>query len=442
MIKNKVVKNATWIIACKIIQAVLGAIVTALSTRFLQPSGYGLISYAASIVAFATPIMQLGLNGIIVQELVNHPDEEGQTMGTTLGMTFFSSLFCIVGVVVFVSVANVGKTETIIVCALYSVMLLFQAGEMLTYWFQAKLKSKYTSIVMLIAYFVVSAYKIILLVLKGSIYLFSLSTAFDFMIIAISLFIIYKKVGGGKLSFSFAKAKKMFSKSKYYILSNLMIIIFAQTDKIMLGHMLGIESTGFYSAAVTCATMTSFVFAAIIDSARPRIFENKKLDNDKYHKNLIQLFSIIIYLSLIQCIVMTIFAPYVIAIFGGEAYKPSIDALRIVVWYTTFSYMGSVRNIWLLAEEKYKYVFAINVSGAIMNVILNIVFIPMWGILGAAFASLVTQIFNNLIINVIIRPVSKVNRLIVKSLNPSYIFEFLRKRANKKGISENETDKS
>ena len=142
MAQNKVLKNATWIIACKIVQSLLGLVISMLSARYLGPNGYGLISYAQSVVAFVVPIMQLGLNAIIVQELINEPEKEGETLGTTLVMSFVSSLLCILGVVAFVSIANHGEKMTLLVCALYSVLLIFQALDMTQYWFQAKLLSK------------------------------------------------------------------------------------------------------------------------------------------------------------------------------------------------------------------------------------------------------------------------------------------------------------
>ena len=123
-IKSKIFRNASWIIGCKIIQSLFSVVITALTARILAPSNYGLINYAASIVAFVVPIMQLGLNNILVMEVVNSPDDEGEIMGSSILMSLFSALLSIGGVIAFSSIANQGETETIIVCALYSLMLI------------------------------------------------------------------------------------------------------------------------------------------------------------------------------------------------------------------------------------------------------------------------------------------------------------------------------
>lgn len=428
MIKNKVVKNASWIIGCKIVQSILSLIISMLTARYLGPSNYGIISYAASIVNFIAPLMHLGLSNILVNETVQRPDEEGKIFGTAVGVSVISSLACIAGVTGFTFVANHGDRETIIVCALYSLLLIFQAVDLIQYWFQAKYLSKYTSIASVVAYFIVSVYKIYLLATNKSIYWFAVSNAIDYMIIAIALIVIYKKCGDQKLSFSFSVAKRMLSSSRYYIISSLMVNVFAQTDKIMITLMKGKEYTGFYSAAVACAGITSFVFAAIIDSARPAIFASKKNgDLAVFESNVSDLYCVITYLSLLQCLGMTLLAKPIILLLYGKAYLPAVAALRLIVWYTTFAYFGSVRNIWILAEEKQKYLWIINLSGAVMNVVLNAFLIPMWGIVGAAAASLATQIFANVIVGFVIKPIRHNNLLMWRGLDVRRLGKLVRK---------------
>lgn len=125
MNNRKIFDNTIWIVGCKIFRAVLGLIVTMLSARYLGPSGYGIISYAASIVTFVVPVMQLGLNSTLVQELISEPDREGTVMGTSIAMSTVSGVCCIVGVTAFTAVTNPGEPMTVLVCALYSVQLVF-----------------------------------------------------------------------------------------------------------------------------------------------------------------------------------------------------------------------------------------------------------------------------------------------------------------------------
>lgn len=231
---SKVFKNASWIIVCRIVQSLIALVIGMFSARYLGPSNYGLLSYASSVVAFVVPLAQLGLRNVLVEEIVSHPEREGKTLGTSLVMSVLSSLFCIIGCVSFVSVANSGERDTLIVCALYSVSLIFQMTEMIQYWYQGKLLSKYTSITSLLAYGIVALYKVFLLVTGKSIYWFAISHAFDFLIISVILLLFYKKLGGQKLSFSFSFGKQILARSKYYIVSSMLVTVFTQTDKIIM----------------------------------------------------------------------------------------------------------------------------------------------------------------------------------------------------------------
>lgn len=411
---------------CKIIQAVLALVVTMLTARYLGPSNYGLISYASSIVAFASPIMQLGLHSTLVQEIIENPDREGEIIGTSLVMTIISSIACIITLGCLVFVINAGKTETILVCVLYSFSLFFGAIEMIQHWFQAKLLSKYPSIVMLCSYILVSVYKIYLLITEKSIYWFALSYSLDYAIIGFSLILIFKKISKAKFSYSFNVAKQMFMKSKYYILSSLMITIFANTDKVMLSMMVGDLETGYYAACVACTSMTGFVFGAIIDSSRPVILSSKKENIERFNRNISKLYSVVFYLAIAQCFVFTVFTKLIINILYGSEYIASIPILRIVVWYIAFSYMGSVRNIWILAENKQRFLWIINLSGALMNIFINACLIPIWGACGAAIASVFTQFFTNFVVGFVLKPIRENNKLLLRGLNPKTLLDLIK----------------
>ena len=424
---NKIVKNASWIIICKVINALLGLVVSMFTARYLGPSNSGLINYAASLVAFVSPIMLLGINEILVAEIVSDPENAGEILGSSIIMCLFSAALCVTGIWAFVRITSRTETETLYVCLLYSLILFCQAAELIQYWFQAKLLSKYSSIIGLIAYVCISGYRVFLLITQKSIYWFAIANALDTIIIAIVLILLYNKLADQKLSFSFVRCKKLFNSGKYYIISNLMLVVFAQTDRIMLKIMINDAANGFYSAAVHCANVTAFAFAAIVNSARPVVFESKLISDEKFERSIVRLYSVIIYLSVIQGVFTTIFAKILIHVLYGDAYMASVQALQIIVWYTSFSYIGGIRNIWILAEKKQRLIIWINLTGAIVNVVLNWILIPTMGVNGAAIASLVTQGFMNVILGFIIPGIRRNNELIIQSLNPKVWIEIIKK---------------
>lgn len=419
---TKVFNNAKWIVICKIVQSLLQLAVGMLSARYLGPSNYGLIKYAASVAAFVLPFMKLGLDATLVHELVENPNKEGEIIGTSLFMNTASSLACICAVTAFSSVTNADEPTTVLVCVLYSISLIFAAFEMIQYWFQYKLMSKHSSLVMLGSYCIVFAYKAFLLISSKSVYWFAFSNSLEYGVIAVLLYLIYFK-NGGRLSFSFDRMKSMLNKSKHYIFSSLMIVVIQNTDHIMLTSISGNSENGFYSAAITCVSVAQFVYYAIVDSFRPVILENKKENSEEYKRNISSLYGIIIYLAIAQGAFFSVFADLIVNILYGNEYAAAIPVLRILVWFFIFSIMGVVRNVWILAEQKQKYLWVINLSGALFNVVMNALLIPEWGACGAAFASLLTQFFTNFVLGFIIKPLRENNRMILQGINPKFMLK-------------------
>jgi O-antigen/teichoic acid export membrane protein len=280
---------------------------------------------------------------------------------------------------------------------------------------------------MLAAYIAVSAYKVFLLVSGKSVYWFAVVYAIEFGIIGLSLLGIYFKQGGKPLRFSWSMAKHLFSGSRPYIFSSLMVTLFHNTDHVMLKMISGDAENGFYSAAITSASVVSFVYTAIIDSMRPVILANKKQDSEEYGKNLSTLYCIIVYLALAQGLVFTLLAKPIVWMLYGAEYMQTASVLQVLVWYISFSEMGRIRNIWILSEGKQKILWKINLVGALLNIAINAVLIPIWGAFGAAFASFVTQAFTNFVLGFVVKTLRENNRLLLEGINPKFAMGVIRK---------------
>ena len=160
---------------------------------------------------------------------------------------------------------------------------------------------------------------------------------------------------------------------------------------------------------------------AIIDSARPSILESKKRSEKEYAEKLTMLYTVVNLLSLAQSIAMTVFAKMIIGIIFGADFLPASRVLQVAVWYTAFGYYGTVRNVWILAEEKQQYLWKINLAGATLNVVLNFILIPILGGVGAAIASLATQLFTNVVLCFVIKPIRPCLRYMIESVKPTSV---------------------
>ncbi len=401
--KNRIVKNAGWIIGGKLANRLLAFLVGILTARYLGPANYGLINYATAYITFFSSLCTLGINSVIVKNFVDHPDQEGETIGTTLLLQAVSSLLSAVMIVGIVSMIDKGEPLTITVVALSSVGLLFQIFDTLNYWFQSRLESKYSAFASLISYAVVSVYRIVLLMNGKSVEWFALASALDHIVLAVFLMIAYLKNGGAKFMISRSKAKELLHYSSSFIISGLMVSIYACTDKLMLKQMLGEASVGYYSLASSVSVSWAFVLSAIIDSLYPEIVQSHSKNRQYYERRNRQLYAIVFYVALFISGIICLFAEPIVEILYGNSYLPAVQPIRIVVWYTAFSYLGVARNAWIVCENQQRYLKYLYIGAAVINIILNLIFIPLCGASGAAAASLITQISTTMLLPAAIR---------------------------------------
>ena len=392
------VKNAGWLIFGRIGQMVISLVVGILTARYLGPTNYGLINYAAAYASFFMSLCTLGINSVLVKEFVDYPDQEGKILGSSLLLQAISSILSVGAILCIVCIMDAGEKTTIVVTALYSLSLLVRIFEIFNYWFQSKLQSKVTAIVLLAAYIITSAYKVVLLILHKSVEWFALATALDYLAVGILLMICYNRHGGARLKYSAAVAKRILKKSVHFILPGLMVAIYAYVDKFMLKQMLSQADVGYYATATAVCGMWAFVLQAVIDSMYPTIMESHKKNYGEYEKKNRQLYAVVFYIAIAVSILFCILGKWVILILYGRDYLSAVLPLKVATWYTAFSYLGVARNAWIVCEDKQRYLKYIYISAAILNVLTNLALIPIWGAAGAAAASLATQILTTLIV--------------------------------------------
>jgi len=173
------------------------------------------------------------------------------------------------------------------------------------------------------------------------------------------------------------------------MLSSIAVMIYMKIDQIMIGQMLGNDAVGIYSAAVRISEIWYFIATAVAASVLPTILEAKKNNEAQYRLRLQALFDLMTWIAIIVALPVTFFAmPLVTMLFGAE-YSEAGGVLAIHVWATVFVFLGVAGGNWFLAENQQLISLQRTALGAVVNVLLNILLIPMMGVVGAAWATLI-----------------------------------------------------
>jgi O-antigen/teichoic acid export membrane protein len=177
------------------------------------------------------------------------------------------------------------------------------------------------------------------------------------------------------------------------MLSSVAMGIYLKIDQVMIKNMLGNESVGLYAVAVKLSEVWFFIPVIICTSILPALINAKKNSEEFFNVRLSKLYSLMFWLAFIIALPISVFSKQIIYILFGSAYVGASLTLSIYIWSGISVFLGVAVNNFLLSQNLTKISFYTTAFGAIINVVLNIILIPVWGIFGSALATLVSYTF-------------------------------------------------
>ena len=397
-------KNLSWIFFGNIVHAIFQFALNIYCARQFGSSDYGVINYCVSLVAFFTAVGTLGFNGVITKFFAQEEENAGKFLGTTILARLVFSVLSIILLQIIIAFDEAYSPTLAIIVLCQSAQIMFGVADLFVYWFRYKNQAKHVAIIRLVAFAMAALWRFVAIYFH-SLEWYSMGISMEIALFSIFLYWLFRReYHEHRLSFDKNCLTQIFRLSYPFIFSAILVTIYGQTDKIMLKSMVDFESVGLYSVSLTLAGAISIIPAALIEGFRPEIMIYKVQNEAKYKHRLRQLYGIVFWICVLYCVFITILSEPLIRLLYGEQYLAAVSSLSIIVWYTSFSYFGAINNMYMVAENKTFWVQIITLVGAVLNVALNFFFSPLCGIVGAAIASLITQIFGNYILMFLIKP--------------------------------------
>lgn len=390
-------KNISWIFFGNVAYSLFNFILSIFVARVLTVADNGILDYANSLITIATAVCGLGFASVVTKEFVEDDKKSGDCLCSCIAAQCGVALVAIVVLQIVVRISSPGETALHMVVLLQSTSTLFTALSLYVYWFRFRNKADLVAILRLVAFFITAIWRVIALCYFHSLMWYSAGLAAESLIFGLLLAYDFHKMYTGSFRFSMDTVRRILWVSYPFIFSALLSTIYGQTDRIMLKSMVGDEAVALYSAAFKLAGALSMIPNALIEGFRPEVMASKYKDEELYQKRFRQLYAVVFWFSVAYGVFVMIFAKPIVLILYGKKYLASVSCLSLVVWYSAFSYFGSINNMYMVAEQKTKWVQITTLAGAVCNVVLNYILIPYTGIMGAALASLLTQFIANFV---------------------------------------------
>ena len=398
----------------KIVNMILQFIVSLATARYLGPSNFGTINYVAAYVSFFSSIASLGLAVIVIREIATNRYDNNEVVWTSIWMRFATAVVSTISIIALMFITNQDDPIIAQIAFLESLSILFSSFDTINYYFQARLLSKWSSIAGVLAYIGMSLYRIYLLATNADIVWFAFATSTDMIFLTAFLMVFYIRIEGFHPKFNWALGKNLLHQSYHYLIAGLITILYAQVDRVMLGNMLDKAAVGYYSATLTISTLWSMIPGALIQTISPILYDTAQQDRSLYLRRLRQSYAVLFWLNAAYSLFVSIFAKWVILLLYGEDYLAATNALRIVVWYYGISTMSTLNQVYLANDDKNRYINLFCLSGLVTDVVLNALMIPVWGMNGAAIATLITHIVIQIVMPYAFKETREIAACIIK----------------------------
>ena len=388
---RKYFANTSWLLGERVLRMAVSLFVGIYVARYLGPERFGLLSYTLSFVWLFSSLASFGLDDILVRELVKCPEQRNNLLGTVFWLKVCGTVVMGTAIALVLQL-KAEEQQTYWMIALITFGYLFQTANVVDFYFQSQVQSKFVVRAQAFQLLITSLFKIYLVWNQAELIWFAFALMLDQAVVAVLFLIMYRwKIEWFPFfSFTWTQAKKLMRDAWPLIFAGMVISVYMKIDQVMLKEMLNTKAVGVYAAAVKLCEAWYCVPIAVIASLFPAVIEARKKSEPLYEERVQKLYDLMVWGSVAVALPTTLFADWIILILYGADFQEAAVVLRIYIWAGVFVSLGVASSKWLVAENLQRYSFYITALGAVLNISCNLWLIPIYGIRGAVYATLIS----------------------------------------------------
>lgn len=414
-----ILANATLLVSERVVRLLVSFVVMGFVARTLGAANFGLLSYALSFVALATPIATLGLEAVAVRELIKRPDSSARIVSTVMVMRFVASL---ASMLITYTLARIFDPHGSIVSHLTivaSLILAFQSLEALDYLFLARQRARPLAVARIAGSLAASALKIGLVFMNADLIYFALAHGVEALFIGGCVLLAFKRSFGEtvRLRLDRAEAAGLLNDSWPLIASSLLVIVFMRLDQMMLAQLATIEDVGRYSAAIRVVELWVFLPSIVLRAIYPHLVAVSS-DPARFESILRRVFHAALWGSIALVAVNIFLVRWVVPVLYGPEYAQSVPIASVLLFCLLFMVSGEVRAQVLFILNLKKFHFPSALLGIVVLVVLNVWLIPLYGGIGAAVATLAGYAASAVGSSFLFAPTRWIGRLQIAAFSP------------------------
>ena len=426
----KHLKNISWLSIEKLFRVIFGITIGVWVARYLGPKNFGMLSFACSIVGILTVISSLGLQQIVFKEILRNKSQKNVAMGTAFLLRMIGTGFVLLGLHVLFPFMRVDDPTVGLLIYILSFSLLCKDFFIIGIHFQSKVLSKYAVLSGLLSLIICSLIRVFLILNQYPLVYFAIIILLDTVLQAVFFIIFYTKDNQSVLKWKadLTMGKKFLSHCWPFLFSGIISTIHMKIDQIILQEMIGAMAVGYYAVAERISGSAIYIPITISSSFLPTIINARMRNQREYTIKIQKLFDFMIISCLIIGLPIIVFSKEIITLLYGQEFITSAKILSIYVICIFFIAVESVHRKWLISENLERYIFFVHLIGIIANICFDIILIQFYGVIGAAYGTLLAYIFSFFFSALVFKPIRPPFFMIIKGVFNVLTFKFLRRK--------------
>lgn len=389
LMKHKLVQAGSWYTFTNFFTQGIAFLTIPIFTRLLTTSDYGMVSLYGTWVGLFSVFISLDLAWSVQRAKFDFEDNYNQYISSVLFLSLLLlGLFGVIFVILedfFIKLTDLPKMlfYFMIFQAYFSFVQNYSLEK-----FRVEYKYKLVSIINIsisIIGVIISIY-LIKYVFIGEEYLGKILGSGFLVVIVGTIYSIYFLIKGKKFV-SLEYWKYALAISLPFILHNISGIINSQFDRIFINMYVGTAETGIYSFAYNIGTIISVLSMSFYQARGPYMLE--KMINKEYGLiiRMSRIFRDIF--SIIYAAILLV-SPEIVKIMAPESYLEGLDIVPFIFMSYYFNFMSAFETGTEYFHKKTKYITIGTMVAAVINVVLNFIFIPIYGYFAAAVTTVIS----------------------------------------------------
>lgn len=394
----KILGNSGWLFFDRLFRQGGAILIGIAIARHLGPQSFGELSFAIAFTVFFSAFAKLGLDTIVVREIVLHPEKSSDILSAAFALKLAGGGLAFVLAIATIHGMRPSDTDAQWFIAIMAAGIIFQAFDTADLWFQSQVQAQLTAIARGGAFVVLATLNISLILAQAPVMAFVATTAAEAVLCAIGFWIVFQRSTRQRrthdpltLRIKISTMMALLRESRYLIFSGIAVALYLRLDQVLLAEIEGNQSVGLYSAAIRLSEMWYVIPTVVVASATPYLTALHAESPTLYYQKLQQLLQILAGIAYLIAIPMVLLSNPLVQLLYGAAYSEAGLILAIHIWTVLFVFQGVGISAVMVIEKRTSLLFIQTLVGVLCSVALNSVLIPMYGVLGAAIAIVVAQ---------------------------------------------------